>query len=168
MKVIAGLLDMVPGWVWAIAVAGLAATSFKLTMDLGAVRLEVGAVKLAKSKLETQVAQASADAASMAASFQSNVVKAQNDAKAREIPLRLAAAAALSESDSLRDDLATLRMQLDSATHDAAVNRAVAIGDVLGQCAKEYQGLAERADRHANDLKTLIQAWPQTTNLPTK
>lgn len=163
IAVIEALFGAIPKWVWAALVAALAATSCKLTVDLGAVKLEVEKARVAKAQLETQVAQANADAARLSASLQSTVVKAQNDAKAREIPLRLAAAAARSESDGLLRDLEAMRADLATATREAAIERAAAIGDVLGQCSKEYQGLAERSDRHVNDLKTLMDAWPQAT-----
>lgn len=49
----------------------------------------------------------------------------------------------------------------DAATsHSACINRATAIRVVLDQCGAAYQELGTVADRHANDAKTLIEAWP--------
>lgn len=39
-------LSLIPSWVWAAAVAALAATSCKLTVDLGAVKLELEKTKV--------------------------------------------------------------------------------------------------------------------------
>lgn len=43
-------LSLIPSWVWAAAVATLTATSCKLTIDLGAVKLELEKTKLAYSE----------------------------------------------------------------------------------------------------------------------
>lgn len=157
MSALAGLLSLVPRWLLLAIAAAFAATSCRLSVDFDA-------QKLALATLQMEVAKANAHAASMAASLQSSVVKAQNDAKAREIPLRAAAAAARSESDGLRNDLQAMRASFATASRDSAIERAAAIGDVLGQCAIQHQSLAERCDRHVNDLKTLIDAWPKVSD----
>lgn len=154
-------LNLVPRWVWMALVAALAATSCKLTVDLGSVKLELEKSKVAVAQMETAIAQANTEAALKTAALQSAVTKAQNDARTREIDLRASAAAAASESDGLRADVENLRHQLAGATHDAAVERATAIGGVLSQCAARHQELAQRCDRHVNDVRTLIEAWPK-------
>lgn len=154
-------LNLVPRWVWMALVAALAATSCKLTVDLGSVKLELEKSKVAVAQMETAIAMANTEAANKAASLQSTVVKAINESKTRETILRAAAAAAATESDGLRGDLDAMRLQLDSASRDAAVERANAVGAVLLQCSRAHQSLAEKADRHVNDLRTLIDAWPR-------
>lgn len=155
------LLNLIPRWLLLAAIVALAALSAKLSFDAGSARSDLAEVRVEKADLETAVAQANARAQTQATEFSNKVIKAQNDAKERETTLRSAAVAAAFESDGLRDDLATLRVQLDQTTRAAAIERALALGVVLQQCSKEYQGLAAIADRHASDVQTLIQAWPK-------
>lgn len=154
-------LNLVPRWVWMALVAALAATSCKLTVDLGSVKLELEKSKVAVAQMETAIAMANTEAANKAASLQSTVVKAINESKTRETILRAAAAAAATESDGLRGDLDAMRLQLDGASRDAAVERANAVAAVLADCSRKYQEMASVAERHASDVKTLIDAWPR-------
>ncbi len=154
-------LNLVPRWVWMALVAALAATSCKLTIDLGSIKLELEKSKVAVAQMEAAIAQANTEAAQKTAALQRAVLKAQNEAILRENTLRAAAVAAASESDGLRNDLDAMRVQLDGASRDAAVERAAAIGAVLGQCAARHQSLAQRCDGHVSDLKTLIESWPR-------
>lgn len=62
---------------------------------------------------------------------------------------------------SLRDQLATARADLSSATIDASRNYAAALSDVFGQCVDEYRGLAEKATGHATDSMMYQAAWPK-------
>lgn len=90
----------------------------------------------------------------------SGVIAAQNVARAREAQLRADAAGS-------RDALGGLRTASEAAldaarvNHDACIDRALAFSIVLDQCAAGYRGLAEKTDRHASDIKTLIDAWPK-------
>jgi hypothetical protein len=90
-----------------------------------------------------------------------NVIGALNDAKKREATARGAAADALSERDSLHDDLAKLRNDLPSISANACKERVATLSQLFDQCAGAYQGMAETAQRHANDTLTLEQAWPK-------
>lgn len=67
---------------------------------------------------------------------------------------------ARAESDSLRDELDTLREGIPDLTRVAVNQRAAALTDVFGECVREYQKLAEKADRHVTDLRKLMAAWP--------
>ena len=95
------------------------------------------------------------------AAMQTQVTKAQNEAKKRETELRAAAAGAAAESHGLRDDIDRYRDTIASATDAARTERAAAVAAVLGECADRYQVLAGRADRHVNDLRMMIDAWPK-------
>ena len=147
-------------WGWAgLLVAAMLAVgmqTYRLAREQAAhadTRVEVATLKQA-------VAEAQALAAQQTAALQSQVTKAQDEARTRERALRVAAAAAATESDGLRADVEALRGQLAEATREAAVERATAIGAVLQQCAARHQDLAQRCDRHVNDIRTLIDAWP--------
>jgi hypothetical protein len=154
-------LDLIPRWVWMALVAALAATSCKLTVDLGSVKLELEKSKVAVAQMETAIARSNTEAANKTAALSNAVLKATNEAKTRETALRAAADAAATESDGLRADVENLRGQLSGATAAASAERAVAIAGVLSQCAARHQVLAERCDRHVNDVRTLIEAWPK-------
>ena len=138
----------------AVAIGAGLTTAAVQTVRLSAAREELAALRL-------EVAEANTRAANQAAELQAAVTKAQNEAKQRENHLRAAAAGARAESDGLRDDITILRDQLVGATREAAAERAAAIGTVLQQCAARHQELAERCDRHVNDIRTLIDAWPR-------
>jgi hypothetical protein len=87
------------------------------------------------------------------------VAQAERAARAREVLLRDAAAAARAERDSVRDaSAAAVRTAQESAA--ACPERAAALGAVFDQCTARYEALAQRADRHASDVRTLIEAWP--------
>lgn len=89
-----------------------------------------------------------------------NIIQAQNDAAVRAVALRR-------DADRSRTALVSLSNAADEALrraqagHDASINTAAAAVYVLKQCGKEYAGLAEVADRHVNDLKTIAEAWPK-------
>jgi len=72
-----------------------------------------------------------------------------------------AATRARSAADSLRDELAAARTDLSNATESARAKYAAAVETVLGECSREYQIMAEKADGHANDAVMLKEAWPR-------
>ena len=79
----------------------------------------------------------------------------------REQSIRAASTAAATASTGLRDALGAIRNGMPSADADALRKSVTALAAVSGECADRYRGVAEKADRHASDVKTLIQAWPK-------
>ncbi len=144
----------VQSWRLAKAEAANAQARQEAAEQVGKARQEVDGLKLA-------IADANTRAAERERALQARVTEAQNEARKRESGLRAAADGARSESDGLRNDVDALRRQLAAASRDAAVERAAAIGAVLHQCAARHQGLAERCDRHVNDIRTLRDSWPR-------
>lgn len=71
------------------------------------------------------------------------------------------AAAARRERDGLRDELASARLRLPSATHAACTEYATTASELLDQCSTSHQDLARKADGHAADARTLSEAWPR-------
>lgn len=117
-----------------------------------------------QSQLETlrhAVEMANTEAANKSAALQRKVTEAQNAARIRERDLEALAAGAGAESDGLRNDLARLRDQYAGATDSARAERAAAVAHVLGECSRAYSDLAKKADRHVNDIRTLIEASPK-------
>lgn len=86
--------------------------------------------------------------------------EAQDAAKTREITLRNDAASSRAAADSMRITTARLRSKNAELSRDAIALRAATGYKLLEQCTDRYQSLAERADRHVNDVRTLTEAWP--------
>jgi len=82
-------------------------------------------------------------------------------ARTRENRQKLDADRARAESVSLRDELATARRDMPSASCTSIREHAAALNDVFGQCAAEIERLAATADGHASDALMLEQAWPR-------
>lgn len=72
-----------------------------------------------------------------------------------------AATRARNAADSLRDELATARVHMSSANESARAKYAATVETVLGECSREYQSMAEKADGHANDAVMLKESWPR-------
>jgi septal ring factor EnvC (AmiA/AmiB activator) len=85
----------------------------------------------------------------------------RNEAAKRETTIRRDADGARNAADSLRDELAELRRNLPSLAADACRVRADTLAQLFDQCAGNYRGLAEKADRHASDVQTLMDGWPK-------
>ena len=154
-------LNLIPRWVLAAAIACLVVLSGVLALDLASARLQTSKAKEEVSQLKQAIADANLKAANESDNLKAKVIEAQNESNKREIELRANADSARSESDGLRNDLAAIRGKLATASRDAAVERATTIAVILQQCSERYEGLAEKADRHVNDIRTLIDAWPK-------
>ena len=155
------LLELVPRWVLVALLAAAGAFAGWQTVQLAESQAEVAKAQAATSDLRATIEKADKEAAETATENYRLSLKAQNEAHKREESLRAAADSARLESDGLRNDADNLRLQLEAGTREAAIDRAAAVATVLGQCAARYQVLAERSDRHVNDLRTLIDAWPK-------
>ena len=89
-----------------------------------------------------------------------NVIEAQSAATRRMVVLR-------ADADGSRAALISLSGAVEAAmraaatSHNACLDRATTAGKLLNQCAAQYQDLGERADRHASDVRTLMEAWPK-------
>lgn len=155
------LLDLVPSWLWAAVVVMLTLACGGLYVELAKTNMDLANSRTANAALNTAIADAALEAAEQRIRFENQLTKAKDEARQREATLRDAADAARTESQRLRDTTNSLRDQLANASREAVLDRAVAIGAVLSQCAARYQVLAERCDRHVNDLRTLTEAWPR-------
>lgn len=84
-------------------------------------------------------------------------VKKRDD---NDATIKTLAAGSAAAATSLRDALAANRGSNSATTLQTLIDRANTTGDLLGDCAERYRGVAEKADRHANDARTLSDAWP--------
>jgi hypothetical protein len=80
-------------------------------------------------------------------------------AEVRERGLRADAARAGDAVDRLRDAITARNLAGESAA--AASERAASLGKLLGESAAAYRDLAATCDRHVNDERTLLDAWPK-------
>jgi len=87
--------------------------------------------------------------------------EARNAAAQRDQVLQAASAAAVAASGSLRDTIATLRSGLPGASAATLAHTADTLAAVLTDCQDQYRDVAAKADRHANDARTLTEAWPK-------
>jgi hypothetical protein len=91
---------------------------------------------------------------------QAAVIQAQSDSVRRAANLRADADRARAGLDGLRD-ASEQAMRAATISLDACIVRATTAHQLLSDSAEAYQKLAETADRHANDVRTLIEGWPK-------
>ena len=89
------------------------------------------------------------------------VQEAQANGLKREETIKALAAAVGKSSDSLRHTANAIRLGLPHATVEAARTAADAFATVFTDCQRRYADVAEKADGHASDVRTLEEAWPQ-------
>lgn len=88
------------------------------------------------------------------------VRKAEDQAKARIRATRVDADRARLVADGLRNDL-NRAVTAASNTPTTCPSTAAALGELLADVEAEGRKLAETCDGHANDVRTLIEAWPK-------
>jgi len=121
---------------------------------------------------EIRVADAQAFAAQKAASDKETAsLTAQRDAALaagvnREKLINNLSASSTATVGSLRDTIATISRGVPSDTIETLRTTVTTLSSVFGDCTTKYRAMAETADRHANDQKTLSDAYP--TALPPK
>lgn len=101
------------------------------------------------------------DARAKEQSMNKKLQEAENAATEREKKLRADYAAAHAAARGMRDTVAAVRGELPAATADACRSTADAALAVLGECSDRYREVAEAADGHATDVRTLSEAWPE-------
>lgn len=88
--------------------------------------------------------------------------KASHDQAQQHQQLQALDAHARNELERLREQLAILQRAHPTASTEALRSDATTLAAVFGDCAREYQQLAEKADGHALDAATFDAAWPTT------
>ena len=92
---------------------------------------------------------------------ETRVVKAQNAATSRAADARADATDARTELERVRA-LSDAAIDAARVSNEACLDRAIALNDVFKSCSGRYAELGEKATRHASDLQTLTDAWPET------
>jgi hypothetical protein len=85
----------------------------------------------------------------------------RNDAAKRETAIHADVVRATSTVNSLRNELSDTKDRIAKAPVYSCPDAAAAIGELFAVCTERYIGLAEKADRHSSDVKTLIESWPK-------
>lgn len=85
---------------------------------------------------------------------------AVKQAEARTAALQVSLARSRADADRLRNLLSDAGQRIATASAEAVREYALVADEVFGQCVREYQDVAAKADGHAADVQTLIDAWP--------
>lgn len=112
------------------------------------------------------IADAKQEALDKERKIQDEYTKALNKAREREASLRRDVGIANAAADGLREQAADAARKLANAPTSAVIEYATTAGELLAVCGREYQGMAEAADRHSSDVRTLINAWPKVEAKP--
>ena len=118
------------------------------------------ALETLKREHAESLTRATASALNATLQWQKEKDDAIDRAQARAKTQAANAAAARRDADSLRDTLAAASLRLPDASHGACTEYATASSELLNQCGRAYQELAEQADGHAGDVRLMQEAWP--------
>jgi hypothetical protein len=156
------LLDLIPKWVWVALVAALSATSCKLKLDNTGLTLEIEKHATKIAQLETSIQVANADAARQSADMERAARAAEQAQVARAAANRRDSVAASAELERLRIALSAFSAKPAAAVAEAPrTDDTNPIPELFLDCSRRYVELAGKADGHANDAKTLMDAWPK-------
>lgn len=154
-------MPLVPLWIKALIVAALlAAAIFYVNRYLSSV--EQRGYDRAVVEYQAKLITAQNDAIIERNRLQGLVEAAIKGRSQREETIRKSAAATGALVTGVRNELDTLRDGLSTATVDALRHATAALAIVFGSCTERYSGLAEKADRHASDVRAMMEAGSPT------
>lgn len=156
-------------WLLALALAGvsgglgyLAGRSDGHKLGAAEVQQRWDAIEVKRREVATK---AEAESRATERRLQERKDAALATANQRAYSARADAAAARSEHDRLLQYVRNLPVTRDSGSTETACkaepDRALAVAELLGQCAGELETLARKADGHLRDAMTLHEAWPK-------
>lgn len=154
MPLISPLLQLLATFAVSLAIGfggGWAANGWRL----GA---EIAQIKQEQSEAVTKGVQ---EALADTIKYQRKKDDALKKAESRAAANAAIAAAARTESDGLRDQLAASASNIPRATHDSLVRYATTLSAVFGECQAEITGLGTKATGHTSDVIKLTDSWPK-------
>lgn len=98
--------------------------------------------------------------------LRSQVDQANANANNRELVIKNLSTASSSASRSLHDALTALRVSVPGASQETLGKSTATLSILLNDCQARYRDMAEKADRHASDARTLSEAWPVSVAKP--
>ena len=151
-----------------MAGAASAAVAFGFAIGWGANGWRLGAgLERAKSEASRYRAEVLAEKAAAServrkveGDFNAKYQAAINAARDRESGLRADLVAVRDAAASVRTQAAEAARRLAQAPAPAVLDYANTLGDVFAECSARYGEVAQAADGHASDARTLIEAWP--------
>jgi predicted nucleic acid-binding Zn-ribbon protein len=84
----------------------------------------------------------------------------RDNAAKREQAIRADLSNARSTIGGLRNEMSATSRRISEAPSSSCPDAAATIGELLTQCSEQYLDMAEKAQRHISDVKTLIESWP--------
>ncbi len=114
-----------------------------------------------KTRVEQQAVEARQAALKQKEQWNKEKEDAEQKAAERESVLRVERDRALAGARRLHDDITALRTRLPNAIPSACIATADTLAVLFDQCQQEYRAMAEVADGHLEDTRTLIDAWPK-------
>ena len=113
------------------------------------------------SEHNQELAKANKDALDRYAAMERKKQEALDEANRIAQKNARAAADARADVNRLRDSLRTSTYGLSTATLPSIRQYSATLNSIFGECVAEIEGLAQTADGHALDSRTLMGAWPR-------
>jgi len=136
---------------------GWSANGWRLSASLERARLE-------SSKYRAEVLAEKASAAErvrkVEGDWNAKYQTAVNAARDRERTLRADLVAVRDASQRLRDQQADAATRIATAPTSTLADYTITLSAVFEDCRAAYAEMGEVAQRHADDARTLIEAWP--------
>ena len=136
--------------VWFFQESRLGAQLAEVRLESSQYRAEVMAEKASAAE---RVRKAEGD-------FNAKYQAAINAARDRESGLRADLVAVRDAAASLRTQASEAARRLAQAPAPAVLDYANTLSDVFAECSARYGEVAQAADGHASDARTLVEAWP--------
>lgn len=143
-------------WLAVVLAAVLGFTHFTVyRAGRAAVRIQWDSQKVADAEAARKAIEANR---AIEEKRQKQAQEAIDESKKREAVLRADAVGARGALERLRNAVRIASSPVPGSTSNA-ISGAATAGQLLLECGAEAQRLAEAADRHASDVKTLMDAW---------
>jgi hypothetical protein len=126
---------------------------------IGYVKGRMDGKRIVKAEWQTAQAQANLESRRLEQRRQDRANEAAKLAVGRTTVVRVDDSRVGDSVIRLRNAISAQRMAEESAA--AATERANRLGELLVQSAEAHRELAGRCDRHVNDIKHLLDAWPR-------
>ncbi|WP_353170825.1 hypothetical protein [Acinetobacter rudis] len=110
---------------------------------------------------EQAIAKAHAEALAKEKIYQSNLLKAEQNANQKIKAANDDALAADRAANSLSKQLSEAKRSLSNASRETIIKYIIIQSDVFEQCTAEYTKMARSCDAERIDKEKLIDAWPE-------